>query len=255
VARDTFIHRETASIVKLLDEAAARSGVSRGQAFEDFLAMSLCALSGGQMEDEYLHVVKKHAHGEVGRRGCDSIAAAFGRLVEIMGQTRADILGDIFEGAITRGEAGQYLTPEPVCDLMARLTLDGAAETEATSKTIGDPCCGSGRLLLAAAQVRPGWELVGQDIDLRCVRMTALNLALRNLYGKVIWGDSLRDQCRLAYRTGLNLRGFVRELPIEEATAETKALQDSLSATGPASTETIEAAETPQVPRKQLHLF
>lgn len=51
MARDTFIYRETSSIINLLDEAAFRSGVSRGQAFEDFLAMSLCALSGGQMED------------------------------------------------------------------------------------------------------------------------------------------------------------------------------------------------------------
>ncbi len=172
-----------------------------------------------------------------------------------MDQTRADILGDIFEGAITHGEAGQYLTPEPVCELMARLTLDGHAETKATSKTIGDPCCGSGRLLLAAAKVRPGWELVGQDIDLRCVRMTAMNLALRNLYGQVIWGDSLRDQCRLVYRTGFSLRGFVRELPIKEATAQAEALRDSFSAADPESTDEVSDASSPQVPRQQLHLF
>jgi hypothetical protein len=31
-----------------------------------------------------------------------------------MEETRLDILGDLFQGAITYGEAGQFLTPEAV---------------------------------------------------------------------------------------------------------------------------------------------
>lgn len=85
--------------------------------------MSVCALSGGQMEDQYLEAVKKHAAGSQGKRGCDSIAQAFGKLVTIMDETRADILGDLFQGAITYSEAGQFITPEPVCKLMARMTI------------------------------------------------------------------------------------------------------------------------------------
>lgn len=46
-------------------------------------------------------------------------------------------------------------------------------------------------MLQAAADLQPRWEFVDQDVDLRCVRMTAINLELRNLYGYVIWGDSL----------------------------------------------------------------
>src|SRR5207249_1665656 len=77
-----------------------------------------------------------------------------------------------------------------------------------------DPACGSGRLLLAVAEIQRHWIFVGQDIDLRCVRMTAINLALRNLYGYVIWGNSLADEHRLVYRTGFNLAGFISEVPL-----------------------------------------
>ncbi len=42
--------------------------------------------------------------------------------------------------------------------------------------------------------------------------MTAINLALRTLYGHVIWGNSLANERRRVYRNGFNLRGFVREL-------------------------------------------
>ncbi len=96
--------------------------------------MSLCALSGGQMEATYLETVKKHTHGERGRRGCDSIVSAFGALAVIMERTRADILGDVFQGAIARGEASQFLTPEPVCEAMARLTLEFADDSDGVSK-------------------------------------------------------------------------------------------------------------------------
>jgi hypothetical protein len=112
--KEQFHYPETKPVFELIEETSRRSGVSRGQAFEDFLHMAVCALSGGQMEDQYLATVKKHTAGERGKRGCDSIARAFGTLVDAMETTRKDILGDLFEGSITYGEAGQFLTPEPV---------------------------------------------------------------------------------------------------------------------------------------------
>jgi hypothetical protein len=39
----------------------------------------------------------------------------FGELVAAMDKTDADVLGDLFQEAITYGEAGQYFTPEAVC--------------------------------------------------------------------------------------------------------------------------------------------
>ena len=45
-------------------------------------------------------------------------------------------------------------------------------------------------------------DFVGQDVDLRCTRMTAINLALRNYYGHVVCGNSLGNTASLIYETG-----------------------------------------------------
>ena len=69
-------------------------------------------------------------------------------------------------------------------------------------RSINDCACGSGRMLLAAAEIQPNWHFVGQDVDRRCVNMTALNLGLRNLYGHVVWGNSLANTSDLILETG-----------------------------------------------------
>ena len=220
MAKEQFLHPETAELLKTLDEAAHRSGVSRGQAFEDFLHMAVCALSGGRMEDQYLAVVKKHTEGKPGRRGADSLAVLYGQAVAAMEQTHGeiiDVLGDLFQGAITYGEHGQFLTPEHLCRAMAKLTIGDVPDEEAREqKSVCDPACGSGRMLLAVAEMQPHWLFVGQDVDLRCVRLTAINLALRNLYGYVIWGNSFSNERRLVYRTGFDLHGFLMEVPVDD---------------------------------------
>ncbi len=284
MAKEFFSYPETTGLFKLLEETSQRSGVSRAQAFEDFLLMSVCALSGGRMEDQYLETVKKHSNGDKGKRGCDAISKMFGTLVAGMEQdTRddmKDILGDLFQGAITYGEAGQFLTPMPICQMMARMTMGEPAttgesrsakgesqeteedvpnDTSATSeererKSVCDPCCGSGRMLLAAAEINRTFEFVGQDVDLRCVRMTALNLAFRNLYGHVIWGNTFRLEQKLVYRTGFNGMGFIREVPIESCPAAIQHIIEKGTADPPAEQGT---PPSPPTNRKgsQLELF
>ena len=217
--------------------------------------MAICALSGGQMEDQYLDVVKKHTAGEKGSRGCDSLAAMFGTLVSQMEETRGemrDVLGDLFQGAITYGEAGQFLTPEPVARLMARMTTSGFVPEEGTRPRVGDPCCGSGRMLLAVAEEHRDWEFVGQDIDLRCVRMTALNLAFRNLYGYMVHGNSLTLEKRLVYRTGFNGHGFVRQVPIESCPAP---VQQSIAESADTTSSESENAPADRPAVNQLRFF
>ena len=164
MSKEAFAHAETGKLLTLLDEAARRSAVSRGQAFEDFLHMSVCALAGGRMEDQYLAIVKKHSAGEKGKRGCDGLSHLFGEMINQMELTNGemkDVLGDLFQGAITYGEAGQFLTPESITRLMAQLsTADVQPEPDHTP-TVCDPCCGSGRMLLAVAEQNRHWQFVG----------------------------------------------------------------------------------------------
>jgi hypothetical protein len=257
VARESFFYPETSELLQLLDETARRSAVSRGQAFEDFLLMSVAALSGGRMESQYLDAVKKHSEGKPGKRGCDSISQLFAMMIQQMEQTRGDmkdVLGDLFQGAITYGEAGQFLTPESICRMSAQMVIGDVQDEEARErKRIADPCCGSGRMLLAVAEIHPHWEFVGQDVDLRCVRMTAINLALRNLYGYVIHGNSLANEQRLIHRTGFDLCGVIREIPLAEC--PTSVVQ---SAVLPPLTDKFETpVDQPMShrPSKQLRLF
>lgn len=214
MAKEQFRYDGTKDLCDLIDRAGDKAGVGRGQAFEDFLTCSVCALGSGLMEDEYLATIRKgYDRGEQGKRGVDYITQSFARLVMLMEATRRDILGDLFEGAITYGERGQFLTPESLVELMTSLTVNPAAKGE----WVNDPCCGSGRMLLAYADKKHPLELVGQDVDLRCVKMTTINLALRNLYGYVLWGNTLVGEVKAGYRTGFNRFGrFVRPLTEQE---------------------------------------
>jgi type I restriction-modification system DNA methylase subunit len=81
---------------------------------------------------------------------------------------------------------GSY-TPEATTDLMSQMTTEPDAEV----KTVNDPCCGSGRMQLSVAKINPHLTFHGHDIDIRCLRMCAINLVYRGLRGLVIQGDTL----------------------------------------------------------------
>ncbi len=71
-------------------------------------------------------------------------------------------------------------------------------------------------MLLAMAKLKPYGCFVGQDADLRGVKITAINLALHNLYGYAIWGNSLSNERKLIYATGFDGKGVIRRLTDEE---------------------------------------
>lgn len=210
VSREQFFHRESELLFKKLETLSQRSGVSRGVAFEDWLTAMVCALAAETKETEYLAMIGRHTAGKPGTRGCDLMGEMFGALVAAMDESDADILGDLYQGCITYGEAGQYFTPESVTKLLARMTVDPDARPESGRPIyVNDPCCGTGRMLLEAATVNPHVELVGQDVDPRCARMTAINLGLRGRYGWVLCGNSLTGETSFAYRVA----PFFQETP------------------------------------------
>ena len=225
MAKEQFFHSETPALFKKLEELSRRSGVSRGHAFEDWLTAMVCALAAETKEAEYLSMVDRHKSGKPGKRGVDLMSQMFGELVSAMDTLDADILGDLFQGAITHGEAGQYFSPESLARLLAEMTVDPEARGTADKPLlINDPCCGTGRMLLEAAKVNPHLELVGQDIDHRCAKITAINMGLRGRYGWVICGNSLSGETRFAYRIGSFFhespnglrRGLIRDVPVEQ---------------------------------------
>ena len=101
---------------------------------------------------------------------------------------------------------------------------------------------------------------------LRCVRMCAINLALRNLYGYVIQGNSLADERRLVYRTGFDLSGFISEVPLGDCpepvqmivakqTPPIDSFLESASLHEPRLDTDIATEEQLSQPKSQLRLF
>ena len=226
------------------------------------------------MEEQYLATVAKHAKGKPGHRGCDSIKELFHQSIAMMEETRGemiDVLGDLFQGSITYGENGQFFSPPAITRMMGQMTVGEVPEDERHEvKSVYDPACGSGRMLLAVAEQCPHWLVVGKDTDLRCVRLTALNLALRNLYGYVIHGNSLTGEEWLVYRTGFNGFGFIQEVkpndcpePVRTAATEAHESSEAMPPTNETDSEPAAQTEQPQLtsdpsqtrPRNQLRLF
>jgi len=227
MAKEQFFYPATPPLFKKLEQLSQRSSVSRGLAFEDFLTAMVCALAAETKEGEYMAMIERHKSGKPGQRGADLMPAMFAELANAMTESDADILGDLFQGSITYGESGQYLTPEAVTKLMAKLSVDPAARPtdDLPLSIIQDPCCGTGRMLLEASKINPHAELVGQDIDARCAKITAINLGLRRHYGWVVCGNTLSGEIQFAYRIGPffnespngTRRGVIRDVPPEAA--------------------------------------
>lgn len=120
-----------------------------------------------------------------------------------------DPWGDLFMALTPKGGSrGQFFTPTDICDLMAEIS--DPANTEPTHVcggfgkrvTVSDCACGSGRNLLAAhakfikAKARKPY-LVGEDIDLDCCRMTAVNMMAHGCFGEVICHNTLTQPNKL----------------------------------------------------------
>ena len=109
-----------------------------------------------------------------------------------------DVLGCIYESlAASKGRKqgfGQFFTPINVCNVMAALTVSN--EPDSKNNRISDPCCGSGRLLLAeyAACVAAGAQdirVTACDLDRTCCMMTTVNFIFHGVIATVYRGNSL----------------------------------------------------------------
>lgn len=192
-------------------EAILRFGYSPYEVFNDWLDLMLFSM---QRDDEhYLEIVKRYRNeGPKGQREIDYFAKAFTDLLVFMKETNDDVLGELYmQWNMNHKCRGQYFTPKQIADFMAKAVVTNAGN-------ILDPACGSGIMLIAAIKNMTNAQIddsifCGQDIDLTCVKMCALNLLFFNVNGYVIWGDTLKFECKKVYETKRSyLGGSIREL-------------------------------------------
>jgi type I restriction-modification system DNA methylase subunit len=191
-------------------EAILRNGYSSFTIFNDWLDLMIFAL---QRDDEhYLEIVRQYKNDkEIGEREIDLFSNAFACLQMEMKKTNDDVLGQVYmQWNQNNRYRGQFFTPSHIASMMAQML--------SPKGRILDPCCGSGIMLIEAIKTMANENLdksvfVGQDIDLTCVKMCALNLLFFNVNGFVVWGDSLMMECKKVYETSRSyLGGSIREL-------------------------------------------
>ena len=120
-----------------------------------------------------------------------------------------DYLGRLFMLSNTNSKwAGQFFTPYSVSKLCSTITI-GAADVDGCIKaddvlTLNEPTCGSGGMILAAADVlynqyrfniSRNLLAVCADIDARCVHMAYLQLSLAGIPAIIYHQDTLSMKC------------------------------------------------------------
>jgi len=102
-----------------------------------------------------------------------------------------DILGDAYEYlmrhfATESGKSkGQFYTPAEVSRIMAKVI--GISQAKRQDQTVYDPTCGSGSLLLKAADETNGITIYGQEIDVATRALAKMNMILHNNPMADIW--------------------------------------------------------------------
>ncbi len=181
--------------------------------FGDFLEMVICSLSLGTKEDRYHEIVRNYEKPDA-----YLMAEAFGTLVLEMdnkGEGLKDGFGDFYMEYLSHGHNGEFFTPEPVCEMMASI-LNPAGFGE----RVADCCCGSGRMLMAAAKISRNCLFLGADIDRTCAMMCVINLCLNGLLGEVCWMDTLMNRFYGGWRIEIHpVHGvpYIREIAESES--------------------------------------
>jgi len=153
-----------------------------------------------QREQLYMHTIEKYTKDEL-----NDVAQLFAIIVNALeDDPEQDFLGDLYSTLdLTNKNLCQVFTPYHIAELLAILAhVDKAAEIAEKGFTAAiDPCCGSGIMLIAAANVarkndvnyQTQMVFVAQDIDFTAAMMAYIQLSLLGCVGFVGVGNTLTD--------------------------------------------------------------
>ena len=99
-------------------------------------------------------------------------------------QADSDVLGDAYEyliGQFASGagkKAGEFYTPQQVSTILARIVTTGKSRL----KSLYDPACGSGSLLLRVAKEADVTEFFGQEMNRTTYNLARMNMILHGVH-------------------------------------------------------------------------
>jgi hypothetical protein len=192
---------------RLLERIASPKGRRLMEVFRSTLELAMLATLGDRAKLEE----------ERGRWSAEDLGV-MSEALKVLGNVMeadpfTDFLGPFYMEHGSKGDrdwGGEFYTPKPVCLMTAKLTLSAADFSEASARPLRmlEPACGSGTMILAAAQVLKDdfgvspslmrWD--AWDISRTACTMTYLNCTLWGIPVRVFHGDTLRLKVHHAWR-------------------------------------------------------
>lgn len=221
-------------IVKLIDKSAY--GIDRTKLLSDVFECGAIAISNlldltqkDEREKHYTEIMNRYKPEDR-----NSLCTIFSKIYALCSSVVFDdgvfndYLGDLFM-RLNQGNKrnGQFFTPYHISDFMAKCSLQPDVVKEKTQDdgilTICDPCSGGGGLILAALSelkrlgINYGRNcfVVCSDIDIRCVHMTYLQLALSGVPAIVKHQNSLSRETWSIWRTPAFMLQYPRFMKYE----------------------------------------
>lgn len=195
--------KDTPTFRSLIEQLVRRHDAYK--VFAAFTHLTACALAHGTREPEYLDEAKRWERDEL-----EIFSHALGALVMEM-ETRpfTDLLGGHYmDLALShKGQQwnGEFHTPQPICELMARVIAGDTPPPDEGPITLCEPACGAGAMILAYAQALPAdarrrLRVTAIDISKVACDMCFINTTLWGIPTEVIHGDTLRMEFRACWR-------------------------------------------------------
>lgn len=173
--------------------------------FSDFVEMSAIAFSNAvdkpqfeKREQRYFDIIKGYTKEEL-----NTFPKMLGMLTQHLEAGFNDVLGNVYhELEIHNERAGQYFTPYPICQMMAKTQIvPGINDTIEQQGFVraSEPACGSGALIIALADEMHQQQINYQqrlhvtavDLDQCCAHTAYVQFSLLHIPAVVIHGNTL----------------------------------------------------------------
>lgn len=189
--------------------------------YSDFIEMAALAISNsvdlihyGTREKRYLEIIKKYTkeEGEI-------FPKLLGELIQTLGEKQSDVLGELFmELELGSKWKGQFFTPYNLCLATTELmigNIDNIIE-EKGYVTLNEPCSGGGAMIIAFTESmqNKGYNpqknlmVICQDLDLKAVHMSYIQLSLLGIPAVVYHGNTLTMEMFSEWKTPFWVLGF-----------------------------------------------
>lgn len=189
--------------------------------FRHFVELSAIALSNvadpinkAAREAQYMAIVPQYKPEQF-----QQFPLLLGMLVECLEHEPTDVLGVLYQRLEIQNErTGQFFTPYPVCQAMAKMLVYDAKHLCEEQEFIRaqEPCVGSGAMVIALAQAlkeehinyQQHLHITAIDFDIVAIHMAYVQLTLLHIPAIVLHGDTLRGEVYSQWRTFAHVMGL-----------------------------------------------